>query len=270
MSPDNTATASSDRDRLPEDRSAAPGAATLVQQTASSARPRPETAELRRDDRSRETVRETQRAAVSEPAAAGSARAASASAPPASRPETPVRPDVPPAGAGPGSTVSRQMPDAAGGGTVARVEQPPAPQPSPATLPSKPPAVAASYVPTPNPAAQAASVRTQDGEAAVRQVLQRYIAAYNRLDAAAARDVWPSVNRSALERAFSQLDSQTLQFERCDVSVDEDGGTATCDGQARWVPRVGDRDPRRERRTWRFELARSGDDWIITRAEARR
>jgi hypothetical protein len=33
---------------------------------------------------------------------------------------------------------------------------------------------------------------------------------------------------------------------------------------------VGDQDGKRERRTWRFDLTRNGDDWIITRAEARR
>jgi hypothetical protein len=96
------------------------------------------------------------------------------------------------------------------------------------------------------------------------------VAAYNTLDASAARAVWPAVNQSALRRAFSQLASQTLRFEQCNVSVDDRGGSATCSGQAAWVPRIGDRDPRRERRTWHFELAQNEGGWIITRAEARR
>jgi len=104
----------------------------------------------------------------------------------------------------------------------------------------------------------------------VRQVLQRYVTAYNRLDASAARAVWPGVDKGALERAFSELTAQTLSFDGCKVSVDEDAGAATCTGQLRWVPRVGGQDARRERRTWRFDLTRNGDDWIITRAEARR
>ena len=96
------------------------------------------------------------------------------------------------------------------------------------------------------------------------------MSAYNRLDASAARAVWPGVDSAALERAFSQLSEQRLRFERCSISVDEDAGSATCAGQARWIPRVGDTNGREERRTWQFELGRSGDDWIITRAEARR
>ena len=122
---------------------------------------------------------------------------------------------------------------------------------------------AAAFTPArPDPAAAA--------EESVRQVLQRYVAAYNRLDASAARAVWPAVDRGALERAFSQLSAQTLRFDRCRVSVDGNDGSAECSGQAQWVPRVGDRDGRRESRTWRFDLTRNGDDWIITRAEARR
>jgi hypothetical protein len=107
-------------------------------------------------------------------------------------------------------------------------------------------------------------------EASVRQLLDRYVRAYNRLDAAAAHAVWPAVNKTALERAFAELSAQTLRFERCAVAVDEEGGTATCSGDARWVPRVGGQGPKREQRTWRFELARNGDDWFIARAEARR
>jgi hypothetical protein len=109
-----------------------------------------------------------------------------------------------------------------------------------------------------------------EAERAVQQLLQQYVTAYNRLDASAARAIWPGVDSAALERAFSQLSEQRLRFERCSISVDEDAGSATCAGQARWIPRVGDRSGREERRTWKFELGRSGNDWIITRAEARR
>ena len=104
----------------------------------------------------------------------------------------------------------------------------------------------------------------------MRQLLDRYVRAYNRLDAAAAHAVWPGVDKSALERAFAGLSAQTLRFDRCTVAVDDEGGTATCSGDARWVPRFGCQGTKREQRTWRFELARNGDDWIITRAEARR
>ena len=194
---------------------------------------------------------------------------ASAAAPPAPTPaREPVREPASPSLAEVTPAVDR-MPQAMGG-SVARVEPPPSlPQPSSPASSGSAPAVAASYVPPARPLPEAVP-EEPDGEAAVRDVLQRYVRAYNRLDAVAARAVWPAVDQGALQRAFAQLDSQTLRFERCDIALEDTGGTATCAGQARWVPRVGGRDPKREQRTWRFELERSGDDWVITRAEARR
>ena len=132
----------------------------------------------------------------------------------------------------------------------------------------------ATVPPPPRESAVAPAVERVDStasvEASVRQLLDRYVRAYNRLDASAAHAIWPGVNKGALERAFAELSAQTLRFDRCTVSVDQEGGTASCSGDARWVPRVGDQGSRRERRTWKFELARNGDEWIITRAEARR
>lgn len=150
--------------------------------------------------------------------------------------------------------------------------------PPPAPVPSRPDSAAAAVVQPPVSAPPAATPQPQEpsvdpraeAERAVQQLLRQYVSAYNSLDASAARAVWPGVDSAALERAFSQLSEQRLRFERCSISVDEDAGSATCAGQARWVPRVGDTNGREERRTWQFELGRSGADWIITRAEARR
>jgi hypothetical protein len=247
--------------------SATPTRGTPAPDPPAPARPQRDAAVAQRDAavEPRPTEPETRRAA----ATAGTV----SPAPAPSRPAVPsLRPPVVPAISEPAAVVDG---GASGrvAGTLARVEPPPAAPPSPPPAPSagSPPAVTAAYVPPSRSVAQpAAPDAGPDGEAAVRDVLQRYVAAYNRLDAVAARAVWPGVNKDALERAFSQLDSQTLRFEQCDIALDEAAGTATCDGQARWVPRVGGRDPKRERRTWRFELARSGEDWVITRAEARR
>ena len=207
-----------------------------------------------------------------EPPPSAPQRAAAALPAPAPAPaREPVREPPPPALSEAAAVMPAvdRMPQAEGE-SMARVEPPPSPpQPSVPASSGSAPAVAASYVPPARPLPEAVP-EEPEGEAAVRGVLQRYVSAYNRLDAVAARAVWPAVNQSALERAFAQLDSQTLRFERCDIAVDDSGGTATCAGQARWVPRVGGRDPKREERTWRFELERSGDDWVITRAEARR
>ena len=200
------------------------------------------------------------------------AATADTSAPePVSAPEpAPARPAVlstaaASAPAPPAASVPERALDA--GNATARLEPPP-PLPSSSTAA---PAASAAYVAPSSPLSQPAAPPAEPGgEAAVRDVLQRYVAAYNRLDATAARAVWPAVDQGALQRAFAQLDSQTLRFENCDISVEDAGGTATCNGQARWVPRVGGRDAKREPRTWRFELARNGEEWIITRAEARR
>jgi len=51
----------------------------------------------------------------------------------------------------------------------------------------------------------------------VRKVIERYRDAYERLDAAAARAVWPGVDEAALTRAFDGLTSQRIEFERCDI-----------------------------------------------------
>ena len=54
--------------------------------------------------------------------------------------------------------------------------------------------------------------------------------AYSRLDATAAQEVWPAVNRSALAGAFDGLASQRLSFERCQVSISGSRPTPTALG----------------------------------------
>ncbi|HSK08228.1 MAG TPA: hypothetical protein VK911_01530, partial [Vicinamibacterales bacterium] len=93
--------------------------------------------------------------------------------------------------------------------------------------------------------------------------------AYNRLDATAARRVWPTVDERALARAFAGLESQGGNFERCDLQVAGAEATAACRGRARYVPKVGSRDPISENRQWSFRLRRAGSGWQIVQAEAR-
>ncbi len=104
-------------------------------------------------------------------------------------------------------------------------------------------------------------------EPAVRAVLQQYGAAYTRLDARAARAVWPSVDVRALARAFDELESQEVVLGRCEVSVQGREARAACTGSARYVPRMGDRTPRVEPRHWTFQLEKTRDDgWRIASA----
>ena len=104
----------------------------------------------------------------------------------------------------------------------------------------------------------------------VRQTLQRYRSAYEGLDAQSAHAVWPAVNQVALARAFDGLESQTLTFDACDVRVRGEAATAICQGSARYVPKIGSRQPRIEPRVWNFTLHKSGTDWTIDSARAER
>jgi hypothetical protein len=150
----------------------------------------------------------------------------------------------------------------------------------PLTLPPPPPSAAAlpAAVPAAMPVAEVRRLEPAvervvasvpiDESTLVRGVLQRYRTAYQDLDATSARAVWPAVNESALARAFNGLESQTLTFDACDVRVNGDAATATCRGSARYVPKVGSREPRIEPRTWSFTLKKNGPDWKIDTARA--
>jgi len=169
-------------------------------------------------------------------------------------------------------------------------EPPPAPTPAvtpapPAAPPpaSPPPhAVATPAVTAPAPVASAAAavntapppasaVPTVDDESLVKQTLQRYRHAYEGLDAQSAHAVWPNVDQAALARAFGGLTSQSITFDRCDVQLR--GGaaaSATCRGTARYVPKIGNREPRVEPRVWNFALKKDGGEWKIDSARAER
>ena len=119
------------------------------------------------------------------------------------------------------------------------------------------------------PSNAAASATTIDERQTIHGVLGQYAAAFNRLDATAAKAVWPQVDRRALERGFSQLERQTVALSNCTVLVNSGQATAQCRGQATYVPKVGNRTERTENRTWQFELRKSGDSWIIARVDSR-
>ena len=109
-----------------------------------------------------------------------------------------------------------------------------------------------------------------DDHALVQQTLQRYRSAYEDLDAQSAHAVWPAVNQVALARAFDGLASQTLTFNACDVRVRGEAATATCEGSAQYVPKIGNRQPHVEPRVWNFTLHKAGTDWKIDSARAER
>jgi hypothetical protein len=124
--------------------------------------------------------------------------------------------------------------------------------------------------PAPPPAPARLTNASADDQSQVADVLRQYARAYGALDANAARDVWPSVDRRALARAFENLRSQQLSLQDCEIDVRGAIANASCRGQAEYVGKVGGGEPRIEPRTWRFELRREGEAWKIANAEARR
>jgi hypothetical protein len=128
------------------------------------------------------------------------------------------------------------------------------------------PAVLPAAVVTPPPPVDLAAA----DNVLVKQTLQRYRTAYSALDARSARLVWPAVDQVALARAFDGLESQTLTFDACDVRLRGESADVTCRGSARYVPKVGNREPHIEPRVWTFTLQKKAGDWKIDSARAER
>jgi hypothetical protein len=72
---------------------------------------------------------------------------------------------------------------------------------------------------------------------------------------------------NALSRAFNDLSSQHLEFERCEVSGYGDRANASCNGRAAFAPKVGT--PVSMRRQWRFKLRRADGLWTIESTDVR-
>ncbi|HXW05108.1 MAG TPA: hypothetical protein VD833_07750 [Vicinamibacterales bacterium] len=160
---------------------------------------------------------------------------------------------------------------------AAEPERNPPPSPQPEPLPVATSGVAALPAATPVPldpptfrmAGTPAGPAAVDESARVRTVLARYEVAYSALDAGAASEVWPRVNRGALERAFGGLTSQRVSLGSCDVTVEGPAARATCRGRASWIPKVGGGGQRTEPRRWTFELRKSTEGWLIESADTR-
>jgi hypothetical protein len=129
-------------------------------------------------------------------------------------------------------------------------------------------AIASVAAPAAPPMAEAARYTPAAG---IRDLLQRYEDAYDHRDVQTAAALWPSLDQRALTRAFASLDRQDVSFDRCDIDVAAaaERGSAVCVGTVRYVPSVGRGVEKAGRITWTFDLARSGEDWRITRLSAR-
>jgi len=104
----------------------------------------------------------------------------------------------------------------------------------------------------------------------VYATLKQYERAYEQLDANAVRAVWPSVDTRALARAFHDLKSQALVFDRCDVSLaTARAARAACRGRATYETRAGEQSARTEHLEWTFQLQKMNEEWRIVKASAR-
>ncbi len=147
---------------------------------------------------------------------------------------------------------------------VATVETPPA-----AAIPSRvllAPVAADAGAPAPS---LLPSARIVLPSAAIESVLDRYALAFSMLDVRRAKSVWPAVNERNLERAFGSLEMQEFDLGACDIAVSPPRAVATCNGSARYVPKVGTRNVRSERRRWTFQLQQRGQDWSIDSVDTR-
>jgi hypothetical protein len=106
-------------------------------------------------------------------------------------------------------------------------------------------------------------------EQRIHAALKQYKSAYDRLDANAARAVWPTLDTRALARAFGGLKMQEVEFAKCDLAIESIEATAVCGGSATYVPRVGSQQRHTESREWTFRFKKVDRDWMIVKAETR-
>ena len=139
------------------------------------------------------------------------------------------------------------------------VSPPPTRAPVPEAALSSPEAPPAS-----TPAVAARAARTESA----RSVVDRYRDAFNALDANAFDSFWPGVDHQALKKTFAQVESQHLQFGRCEVQLAGARAFASCDGYAQYT-KTGSRDPRVELKRWTFTLGEVKDGWVILGVDAR-
>jgi hypothetical protein len=124
--------------------------------------------------------------------------------------------------------------------------------------------------PVPSTASTRETVSTSSDLATpVRDLLSGYQAAYASLDARRAKQIWPAVDERALERAFNALESQTVTFDTCDLTLNDRRAVASCRGRATYVTRIGRRSSHTESRQWTFLLEKPAERWIIGEVQIR-
>jgi len=169
-----------------------------------------------------------------------------------------------------GPATAAITPPAATFGADVNAGSPLTPEPArvPDVTPTLVPAVLTAPAPPPARVTDPATVRASD-TAAIESVLGRYRNAYTALNMGEVQRVWPQVDRRALERSFSEVDENALQFDDCRIDITGRDARAACSGSARSLPKGSTR-PKLESRRWDFTLSKIGTDWLILSAQTRR
>ena len=105
----------------------------------------------------------------------------------------------------------------------------------------------------------------------MRGALAAYETAYDTRDVAALRQVFPRLSieqAQALTRTFADAVSYRVDLRVLDLTIGPATAAATCVVTHALVPKVGS--PSRTTQTATFELASSGDGWVITGIVPRR
>jgi hypothetical protein len=108
----------------------------------------------------------------------------------------------------------------------------------------------------------AVDASNEDEEALVRQLLEEYRGAYERLDVVAAKAVFPSLDGKALKRAFGQLSSQRMTLQSCGITISGSTANARCQGSATYHPKIGTR-AMQVGGEWTFDLSKKDAAWQI-------
>jgi hypothetical protein len=132
--------------------------------------------------------------------------------------------------------------------------------PVPASEEARKPQAAEAAPARPDPAGE---LRKQ--EQVVRELLERYAYAYERMDVQAAKALHPSLDDRALRRAFHGLNAQQVRLADCGVSFVGQGANARCQRSATYRTKVGSQ-VLRYTNEWTFNLSRDDAGWQIVDA----
>jgi serine/threonine-protein kinase len=132
--------------------------------------------------------------------------------------------------------------------------------PVPAPVPPPVPADTRPALPDPPPPSSAPSTAVE--EEAIRATLRAYERAFNELDAAAVKRVYPNVDANALASAFAQLRTQAVAIRSERIRVTGNTALVTCTIVQSFTPKVGS--GRETSVSAEFQLNKSAGGWVIT------